>query len=176
MEDKEDGPSLAPSAVSLAKTDEYAGHAPSHRKGWKTDANGRVGWNENKDIHDGRSSSRYNPSEADSDGGKISALAQSMPLNIVRQPLRAISGYAPADLEPKTSLSEREGYLVPPLKPAGSRKTVKIDAPPSPSGSRKDEDQPMHERKGFVPPHIQVREEDKALMKASGGSRSIYDK
>jgi hypothetical protein len=176
MEDEQAGPSMA-SSISLAKTDEYAGHAPSHRNAWKDKGNGKYSWNENKDIYDSR---RRNPRDDDDDKNdfkRISALAQSMPLDIVRQPLRSISGYVPADLEPKTSLSEREGYFVPPLKTA-MKKTVRIESPVAgPSEVDKEDVQPgVTGRKGFVPPHIQVREEDKALMKASGGSRSIYDK
>jgi saccharopine dehydrogenase-like NADP-dependent oxidoreductase len=32
------------------------------------------------------------------------------------------------------------------------------------------------QKDGFVPPHVLVRDEEKARAKASGASRSIYDK
>jgi hypothetical protein len=180
MEDLQTGPSAASASMWYTKADEYAGHAPSHRAAWRDDEKGGYRWNSKKDIHDGRRSNPYTVDEEDEedDTKKVSNLAKSVPVNI-RQPLQPL-GFVPPDLEPKTSLSEREGYFVPPLK-AAMKKTVRMAVPTSPASgpSRVDKEdvQPgVTKRDGFVPPHIQIREEDKAMMKASGGSRSIYDK
>jgi hypothetical protein len=176
MEEQQAGPSMA-SSISLAKTDEYAGHAPSHRNAWRDRGDGTYGWNENKDIYDtrARNRSRNGGDDEDSEYKAISDIAQSMPINI-RRPLVPISGYPPADLEPKTSLSEREGYLVPPLKTA-RKKTVRIESPkPEPSGQEEEAPTGDTGRNKFMPPHVQVMHEEKAMMKAAGGSRSIYDK
>jgi hypothetical protein len=173
MEEEQAGPSMA-SSISLAKTDEYAGHAPSHRNAWKDLGDGKVRWNENKDIYDTRARNR-NTGDNDDESKKLAYLGKSMPI-FNRQPLSPIGGYSPADLEPKTSLSEREGYLVPPLRTA-SKKSVRIQSPiPEPSDQEEDVQPGVTGRTGFKPPHIQVREEEKARMKAAGGSRSIYDK
>jgi hypothetical protein len=92
-----------------------------------------------------------------------------------RQPLAPIGSYPPADLEPKTSLSEREGYLVPPLKTA-LKKSVRIQSP-IPEPSEEGDVRPgVINRKDFVPPHVQIAKEEKAAMKAAGGSKSFYDK
>jgi len=170
MEDEQAGPSMA-SSISLAKTDEYAGHAPSHRNAWKDLGDGRTRWNENKDVYDTRARNR-NGRDDDDESSKL-YLGKSMPI-FNRQPLAPIGGYSPADLEPKTSLSEREGYLVPPLK---VKKSVRIQSPVSEANGQEEEVQPgVTKRKEFVPPHVQIAKEEKAAMKASGGSRSIYDK
>lgn len=175
MHDEEAGPSMA-SSISFARTDEYAGHAPSHRNGWKDKGDGKVSWNENKDIYDTRTRNRNRRDVEDNDSKTVSKFGQSMPIPQARQPLGLIGGFVPADLEPKTSLSEREGYLVPPLKVAG-KKTVRIESPvPEASVGSQETQSGITERKDFVPPHIQVREEEKASMRAAGGSRSIYDK
>jgi len=169
MEEEQAGPSMA-SSISLAKTDEYAGHAPSHRNAWKDIGDGKVRWNENKDIYDTRSRNRNKGD--DDESKKLAYLGKSMPI-FNRQPLAPIGGYPPADLEPKTSLSEREGYLVPPLK---VKKSVRILSP-VPKPSEDEEVQPgVTNRKDFVPPHVQIAKEEKAAMKAAGGSKSFYDK
>jgi hypothetical protein len=172
MEAEEAGPSMA-SSISLAKTDEFAGHAPSHRNAWKDLGDGKVRWNENKDIYDTRARNR-NKGDDDDESKKLAHLGKSMPI-FNRQPLAPIGSYPPADLEPKTSLSEREGYLVPPLKTA-LKKSVRIQSP-IPEPSEEGDVRPgVINRKDFVPPHVQIAKEEKAAMKAAGGSKSFYDK
>ena len=154
----------------------FAAHAPSHRAGWKkTEKTGKFPWYENKNIHDRPSPSRLE--ELENDDSKVSSLATSMPVHIARRPLRSIGI---TELEKKTSLSEREGKLVPPLRMAMKKKAEASGSGGTarpPRTLAEGETQPgVTKQEGFVPPHVQIREEEKAKAKAAGGSMSIYDK
>ncbi len=90
-------------------SDLVAADAPSHRAAWKN--NKQKIWQVM-----GRTSSRRMES-GDDDGGEYdsSVYASSMPINIVKVQEQSETVF---DLETKTSLRERPGILVPPLKPA----------------------------------------------------------
>lgn len=146
--------------------DLLAASAPSHRAAWtKSETTGNLRWfdklakeRRSSQSHDGNSADGENENEE----SNPSTLATSMPVHIVEPEKRKTVGFASQDLERKTSLSEREGKLVPPLRSAMRQRGASGAGTGEQAGSY------------FVPPHIQVREEDRA--KNMGASRSIYDK
>jgi hypothetical protein len=99
------------------------------------------------------------------DRGATTSFATSMPVDVVQPEKRRTVEFTSSvlRLERKTSLSEREAQLVPPLRSA-----MRQTDSGSGSGLRPPVDGP------FVPPHIVVRREDKANEK--GPLKSFYDK
>lgn len=109
----------------------YAAHAPSHRSAWKRPENGESGysWYRKGDANTdrGRETGQLDNEEQ----ARISGLATSMPVHIaLPKPQRKASGLG---LEPKTSLSEREGRLVPPLMAAMKQRGLDVPVPRLPS-------------------------------------------
>jgi hypothetical protein len=152
------------------EADLLAASAPSHRAAWtRSETTGNLRWFD-KLAKDRRSLQPPDGDSADdrNDDSTPSTLtlATSMPVTIVAPEKRKVVGFASPDLERKTSLSEKEGKLVPPLRSAMRQR----GASGSGSGAGTAEQQGSY----FVPPHIQIREEDRA--KKMGASRSIYDK
>jgi hypothetical protein len=127
----------------------FAADAPSHRAAWR-----RIKQNSSIYAAMQRRSSDASDSENESEEGAISKLAVSMPLNIALPPARttSVSGLLP--LERKTSLSEREGVLVPPLKAAMRQRgilrnnSLGLDVPstPGPSSPRGTREGPFGRR------------------------------
>ena len=106
----------------------YAAHAPSHRSAWKRPENGQAGysWYRKGDntLTRGRDSTQLD----DGEQARISGLATSMPVHIALPKLRKPSGLG---LERKTSLSEKEGNLVPPLMAAMKQRGLDVPRQPS---------------------------------------------
>ena len=101
----------------------YAAHAPSHRSAWKRPENGQGGysWYRKGDANADRN--REMEVLDNDDQAKISGLATSMPVRIALPKLRKPSGLG---LERKTSLSEKEGRLVPPLMAAMKQRGLDV--------------------------------------------------
>lgn len=112
----------------------YAAHLPSHRSAWKKPEDGELGysWYRKGEANTGRHP-RDSARLDDDDQGKISGLATSMPVHIALPKMRKPSGLG---LERKTSLSEREGHLVPSLIAAMKERGLNVPSAPS-EGSRR---------------------------------------
>ncbi len=87
----------------------FAADAPSHRAAWrKIEQSGSIYASLRRDSAD-------EVEDGSIDESAVSKLATSMPMAIVRLRTKAVSSLA---MERKTSLSERTGILVPPLRQA----------------------------------------------------------
>jgi hypothetical protein len=107
-----------------------AADAPSHRSAWRNDTQKlwqALGTTTNRSfVYPGTGARERRESEEaedDSDDGQTSLFATSMPVRIA---LPRPSGTNNAILEPKTSLVEKQGMMVPPLKTA-MRRGSKLD-------------------------------------------------
>lgn len=91
--------------ANLSKT--LAADAPSHRAAWRV-------IEQNSSIYHSLRRTSTDSLGSDTDSSTVSKLAMSMPMNIAApRPARAAS--ALVDLQRKTSLTDREGILVPSL-------------------------------------------------------------
>jgi len=91
--------------ANLSKT--FAADAPSHRAAWRV-------IEESSSIYASLRRTSTDSLGTYSDESAISKLAMSMPMNIAMVRPRKTKVELP-EMERKTSLSEREGYMVPPL-------------------------------------------------------------
>ena len=106
----------------------YAAHAPSHRSAWKRPDNGQGGYSWYRKGEFNANTDRGRDREIgvsdNEEQARISGLATSMPVHIALPKLRKPSGLV--GLERKTSLSEKEGRLVPPLMAAMKQRGLDV--------------------------------------------------